>query len=579
MLNGRPPQDSNPTGNGGAGTPPRIDLATALRECVRLGNALRAAEAKRIAMENKILTLQDEVSVLRSILAQHNIRQPASVLSTHGPRPLPAAYMHPPTAAQAPSGSPPGLQNFAPNPLSTGTYASRGPVAVMPGPWLGPTRNTMAPMYALGSELPWTQGHASPAGPSNFPAIRPSPPIPAPNALTNPSKIAAMSGGQHQDDDTTKVLQRPTGGKDNRVSKTRKKKKAAPSPSELQAPAPAPAPAPAAEAGTSTATLNLASVTLGFSAQQLERAVAGGRVIEQSGKKGQMQLVFWYDLVQGWFPNLLEEASQDDRLRNKLLAAIRNFIETNSKLAGFKPADCLGLRHLGPGLKRKKLHVVPLSIADQFQGWFLNFARETLGMLPVMHNGPSGGGTAQVAGPGPVDGQAGPSEDGAAERTGPPPFVIVNGVRLVHYPHILRMMMRDFPNLPQDTQDAVMRGVRDFLFESGNSLSACVIPTLDQGGNFTFGIPEHLIRQFLVWAYRELRRCFPDSEILLPDQREIFRPPNDIFTAPALEGPMVTLSVEQVEGVAPAASAVAPENASQPVLPTTPPRNTPGDGM
>ncbi|KAJ3101270.1 hypothetical protein HDU96_010072 [Phlyctochytrium bullatum] len=280
-----------------------------------------------------------------SILAAHNVRPedlpPVSVLSANGPRALPgfAAFLHPTTAALAPFGAAPGLQNIASNPLSTGTHVSPG----------------------------ITQENLNPAGP-------------APNALTcpGPSTIAAMSGGHQRgtrNDESTEVLQRPTGGKDNPVSKTRKKKKAAPSPSELQAPAPAPAPAPAAEAGTSTATLNLASVTLGFSAQQLERAVAGGRVHAKKGKKkGHMQLIYWHEL----FPTLLDDASQDHDLEHKFLAAIQKFVKDNCSLAGLTVSECNRVLS-GDSLNR----------------------RDTLGLQPVVQTGQGGGSAAQVALPTP----------------------------------------------------------------------------------------------------------------------------------------------------------------------------------
>ncbi|KAI8614524.1 hypothetical protein BC830DRAFT_373153 [Chytriomyces sp. MP71] len=82
-------------------------------------------------------------------------------------------------------------------------------------------------------------------------------------------------------------------------------------------------------------------------------------------------------------------------------------------------------------------------------------------------------------------------------------------------------MMPDFKNLANDARVAIKRGVKQYLqHELGDAFDECLMMT---GGGAdgsaakqTYGVPEHLIAEFQVWVYVELKKCFPDLVVLDP---------------------------------------------------------------
>ncbi|KAJ3106049.1 hypothetical protein HDU96_008349 [Phlyctochytrium bullatum] len=173
---------------------------------------------------------------------------------------------------------------------------------------------------------------------------------------------------------------------------------------------------------------------------------------------------------------------------------------------------------------------------------------------------------------GPADGEAGPSGEagGASQKPkakGPPTFYVnEKGVRLVRYLHVLIQMMRDFPKLPKDARAAVKKGVKDFLLLHCNQdISGCMIRGQEPDGQQTYGIPEHKIHEFLAWAFRELRRCFPDFEVLSPQQVVIFPANGENGVAASPQEAVAMGAPQNVEGAAPAAPGAAP--GAQPSMP------------
>ncbi|KAJ3117050.1 hypothetical protein HDU96_008094 [Phlyctochytrium bullatum] len=137
-----------------------------------------------------------------------------------------------------------------------------------------------------------------------------------------------------------------------------------------------------------------------------------------------------------------------------------------------------------------------------------------------------------------------PGPGGADEVPGAPPtsrpptfYVNRNGLTLLSF-SVFRLMMRDYHMLSAEVRRAAKRGVIDFLqYCCNRDLSACMIPWPNQSGRPAIGIPERLIDAFLAWAYEELRRCFPDSEVLPPEVLVIEFPANGVDdpSAPQIE--------------------------------------------
>ncbi|KAJ3193431.1 hypothetical protein HDU67_005137, partial [Dinochytrium kinnereticum] len=144
---------------------------------------------------------------------------------------------------------------------------------------------------------------------------------------------------------------------------------------------------------------------------------------------------------------------------------------------------------------------------------------------PVSTDAVMGDGALAIAKPVLADGtvQAAGGDPAAKKRKGPPTFSVnCEGVKLVRYLHVLINMMKDFPKLPKDARAAVKKGVKEFLLlHKQGDISQCLI-FAEQDEQQTYGIPEDMIDWFKTWAYRELKRCFPEYQILTPEEVKVF---------------------------------------------------------
>jgi hypothetical protein len=78
--------------------------------------------------------------------------------------------------------------------------------------------------------------------------------------------------------------------------------------------------------------------------------------------------------------------------------------------------------------------------------------------------------------------------------------------------------MKDYKTLPTDARVAVKRAVKQFLHqELGEKLKECIL-WAEENDFQTYGVPEQLVPKFNSWAAQELKRCFPDHNIVEPSQ-------------------------------------------------------------
>ncbi|KAJ3100811.1 hypothetical protein HDU97_001929 [Phlyctochytrium planicorne] len=266
-------------------------------------------------------------------------------------------------------------------------------------------------------------------------------------------------------------------------------------------------------------------------------------------------LTVWKDVVTPRFSEYIESQATNTYVLARIRNAIRMFLSIRAPSIGMDPGQCVA----APEGKGRRNYAIPEPLLKDFEEWFacqvaLNFKgfpedfkgapvpdpNAALAVAPAaseegnviaipMSDFPvaemmAPAATADSAPVQPKDATQPPtSAVEALKRKGPPTiFTRPDGTKLVRYLHVLILMMKDFPKLPKPSRAAVKKGVKDFLLaHTKNNIAPCIMKS-DTDDSQTYGIPENLLDEFKGWAFRELRRCFPEYDIADPFDIRVF---------------------------------------------------------